>query len=68
MLNQVISIPSRQPTESAARAARHGVNTGLVEVDRVSIVFGKGRHAHKAVEETSIRVEPGALSPRRSSV
>ena len=36
-----------------------GIDKGLVEIDRVSIVFGKGRQAHKAVEETSIRVEPG---------
>ncbi len=59
MLSRVISIPAKPPAEAPARRTRHGVETGLVEVDRVSIVFGKGRHAHKAVEETSIRVEPG---------
>ena len=40
-------------------AARLGIDTGLVEIDRVSVVFGKGRQAHLAVEQTSIRVEPG---------
>jgi len=35
------------------------VDTGLIEIDRVTIIFGKGRKAHKAVEETSIRIEPG---------
>ena len=59
MLSRVISIPAKPPAEAPARRTRHGVETGLVEVDRVSIVFGKGRHAHKAVKETSIRVEPG---------
>ncbi len=38
---------------------RPEVEAGLVEIDRVSIVFGNGRKAHKAVEETSIRIEPG---------
>ncbi len=59
MLNRVVSMPAKAAPEFLARAARKGVHTGLVEIDRVSIVFGKGRQAHKAVEETSIRVEPG---------
>jgi sulfonate transport system ATP-binding protein len=59
MLNRVISLTTAHANDMAGRATRHGVNTGLVEVDRVSIVFGKGRNAHTAVEETSIRVEPG---------
>jgi len=59
VLSRVISLATSQPTDAASRALRHGVKTGLVEVDHVSIVFGKGRNAHKAVEETSIRVEPG---------
>jgi NitT/TauT family transport system ATP-binding protein len=59
VLNRVISLATAHGTDMASRATRHGVNTGLVEVDRVSIVFGKGRNAHTAVEETSIRVEPG---------
>ena len=62
MLNSVIAMPFK-----SAAAGRHGpraapshsVDTGLVEIDRVSIVFGKGQKAHKAVEETSIRIEPG---------
>lgn len=57
MLNRVISM-KRSPDATGYRP-RHGVDTGLVEIERVSIVFGKGRQAHKAVEETSIRVEPG---------
>ncbi len=59
MLNRVVSMPAKPPTDVAARSSRHGIDTGLVEVDRVSIVFGKGRQGFKAVEETSIRVEPG---------
>ncbi len=59
MLNRVVAIPAKAAPEFLGRAARKGVKTGLVEIDRVSIVFGNGRRAHKAVEETSIRVEPG---------
>jgi sulfonate transport system ATP-binding protein len=59
MLTSVVSMPA-QPAASAAKpAGRHSVDTGLVEIDRVTVVFGQGRKAHKAVEETSIRVEPG---------
>jgi NitT/TauT family transport system ATP-binding protein len=59
MLNRVVAMPAKAAPESFARGARKGAQTGLVEIDHVSIVFGKGRGAHKAVEETSIRVEPG---------
>jgi NitT/TauT family transport system ATP-binding protein len=59
MLSRVISIASKPSAEASSRKPRQGVETGLVEVDRVSIVFGKGRNAHKAVEETSIQVQPG---------
>jgi NitT/TauT family transport system ATP-binding protein len=59
MLNRVVAMPAKAAPESFARAARKGAQTGLVEINRVSIVFGKGPGAHKAVEETSIRVEPG---------
>jgi NitT/TauT family transport system ATP-binding protein len=38
---------------------RHSVDTGRVEIERVTIVFGKGHKAHKAVEETSISIQPG---------
>ena len=59
MLTSVISMPV-QPAASAAKpAGRHSVDTGLVEIDRVTVVFGKGQKAHTAVEETSIRIEPG---------
>jgi NitT/TauT family transport system ATP-binding protein len=59
VLSRVISFATSQTNDAAGRALRHGISTGLVEIDHVSIAFGKGRHAHKAVEETSIRVEPG---------
>jgi NitT/TauT family transport system ATP-binding protein len=63
VLSRVISLATSQSTDAPGRALRHGVKTGvktgLVEVDHVSIVFGKGPQAHKAVEETSIRIEPG---------
>jgi NitT/TauT family transport system ATP-binding protein len=45
--------------QGARPAPRHSVDTGLVEIDKVTIVFGKGAKAHKAIEETSIRIEPG---------
>ena len=38
---------------------RQSAELGLVEIDGVTVIFGKGRKAHKAIEETSIRVEPG---------
>jgi NitT/TauT family transport system ATP-binding protein len=61
MLNSVIAMPFKSAAgRHGPRAApTHSVDTGLVEIDRVSIVFGKGQKAHKAVEETSIRIEPG---------
>jgi NitT/TauT family transport system ATP-binding protein len=59
MLNRVVSMPAKPAAESSARSTRHAIDTGLVEVERVSIVFGKGKNAIKAVEETSIRIEPG---------
>ena len=58
MLTRVVSMPMKS-APAGSPAARMGIDKGLVEIDRVSIVFGKGRQAHKAVEETSIRVEPG---------
>jgi len=57
MLSGVQATPFTSPRPSPV--ARPGVDAGLVEIDRVTIVFGKGRKAHKAVEETSIRIEPG---------
>ena len=32
---------------------------GLIEIDQVSITFGTGPEAHKAVETTSLRIQPG---------
>jgi NitT/TauT family transport system ATP-binding protein len=59
MQSSVIAMQSKPAQETGRRGTRHAVDTGLVEIDRVSIVFGKGKQSHKAVEETSIRVEPG---------
>jgi NitT/TauT family transport system ATP-binding protein len=55
MLNSVVSMPVKHVIPTP----RHSVDTGLIEIDRVTIVFGKNAKAHKAIEETSIRVEPG---------
>jgi len=60
MLNSVISMPFRSAGHNGPRTApTHSVDTGLIEIDAVEIVFGKGEKAHKAVEKTSIRIEPG---------
>jgi NitT/TauT family transport system ATP-binding protein len=59
MLTSVVSMPVQPAATAAKPAERHSVDTGLVEIDRVTVVFGKGRKAHTAVEETIIRVEPG---------
>jgi NitT/TauT family transport system ATP-binding protein len=57
MLTSVEATPLAPPRTRTR--PRPQVAAGLVEIDRVTIVFGKGRKAHKAVEETSIRIEPG---------
>lgn len=59
MLSSVISMRGKTPENFPRHKPRPDVQTGLIEIDGVSIVFGKGRTAHKAVEETTIRVEPG---------
>jgi NitT/TauT family transport system ATP-binding protein len=59
VLTSVLSTPAKPGTESARRAGLTRSAAGLVEIDRLSIVFGTGEQAHTAVEETSIRVEPG---------
>ena len=59
MLSSVISMRGKTLEQSARHRAGPDVQTGLIEIDGVSIVFGKGRTAHKAVEKTTIRVEPG---------
>jgi len=59
MLTSVSARPLAAVRQPVRRARRHSVETGLVEIDRVTVIFGKGRKAHKAIEETSIRVKPG---------
>jgi NitT/TauT family transport system ATP-binding protein len=59
MLNSVISMRTKPAQAFAGQPAKRGIDTGLIEIDRVSIVFGAGRQAHRAIEETSIRIEPG---------
>jgi NitT/TauT family transport system ATP-binding protein len=59
MLSSVISMRGKTLEQGPRHRARPDVQTGLIEIDGVSIVFGKGRTAHKAVEKTTIRVEPG---------
>jgi sulfonate transport system ATP-binding protein len=55
MLNSVVSMP----VKPVIPTPRHRADSGLIEIERVTIVFGKNSKAHKAIEETSIRVEPG---------
>ncbi|MBU2531702.1 MAG: ABC transporter ATP-binding protein [Alphaproteobacteria bacterium] len=44
----------------ATKGPRHVRSTdGRVDIDRVSIVFGKGANQHVAVRETTITVDPG---------
>jgi NitT/TauT family transport system ATP-binding protein len=59
MFGSVIAMPIEPVPPRPRRAKRLGGDSGLVEIDRVTVVFGKGPKAHKAIEETSIRVEPG---------
>jgi NitT/TauT family transport system ATP-binding protein len=57
MLSGVVPRPLvslRPPPQNSRRP-----DAGLVEIDRVTVVFGKGRRAHKAIEETSIQIAPG---------
>jgi NitT/TauT family transport system ATP-binding protein len=59
MLSSVIPLREKSGGAALRHGARPGVENGLVEIDRVSVVFGQGRKAFQAVEETSIRIEPG---------
>jgi NitT/TauT family transport system ATP-binding protein len=59
VLSSVIPSPFASPRQPPRKAQRTSVDAGLVEIDRVTIIFGKRNKAHKAVEETSIRIEPG---------
>jgi NitT/TauT family transport system ATP-binding protein len=59
MLSSLVTAPTAPPQHRPTRPRQSNVDSGLIEIDHVTVVFGKGRKAHKAVEETSIRVEPG---------
>ena len=59
MLSSVVTAPIGSTRARRANTRRPNVDLGLIEIDRVTVTFGKGRKSHKAVEETSIRVEPG---------
>jgi NitT/TauT family transport system ATP-binding protein len=59
MLRSIADPPFTAVPPRPRQAQRSDSESGLVEIDRVSITFGKGRKEHKAIEETSIRVEPG---------
>jgi NitT/TauT family transport system ATP-binding protein len=50
-------LASLQMPQSEQR--RPEVKSGMVDIDRVSVIFGQGRKAHKAIEQISIRVKPG---------
>ena len=56
MLSSVVQMREKSATRDSGRL---DVKTGLIEIDRVAITFGHGRKAFRAVEETSIRIEPG---------
>ena len=59
MMSSVATAPFNAGRSPPRKARKSSVDTGLIEIDRVTVTFGKGRKAHKAIEETSIRVEPG---------
>ncbi|MGA8614575.1 MAG: ABC transporter ATP-binding protein [Xanthobacteraceae bacterium] len=59
MLSSVAVTPLASARPQPRNARRPGIESGLVEIDGVTVIFGKGGKAHKAIEETSIRVEPG---------
>ena len=53
---------NQMPTLSiaAAKSSKAGSQSrGLIEIDKVSVVFGKGDQGTTAVQETSLVVEPG---------
>jgi NitT/TauT family transport system ATP-binding protein len=57
MLNVAPAIVPSPERPSPPNAETSGA--GLVEIDRLTIAFGKGGKVHRAIEETSIRIEPG---------
>jgi NitT/TauT family transport system ATP-binding protein len=56
-LSNVISTPLMSLRQQPPDVRRP--DAGLIEIDRVTVIFGKGRKAQKAIEKTSIRIEPG---------
>lgn len=57
MLSSVVTVPFKSVPPRATPGPK--VDSGLIEIDEVTVIFGKGPKAHKAIEQTSIRVEPG---------
>jgi NitT/TauT family transport system ATP-binding protein len=57
--SSVVTAPIAMARPRPAHSLHPSVDSGLIEIDHVTIVFGKGDKAHMAVEETSIRIEPG---------
>jgi NitT/TauT family transport system ATP-binding protein len=57
--SNVVTVPAATSRPWPTPSRPSSVDSGLIEIDHVSVVFGKGPKAHKAVEETSIRIEPG---------
>jgi NitT/TauT family transport system ATP-binding protein len=57
--SSVVTTPIAMARPRPAHSLHPSVDSGLIEIDHVTIVFGKGDKAHMAVEETSIRIEPG---------
>jgi NitT/TauT family transport system ATP-binding protein len=55
----VVTAPISTGRLRAPRSQQPSVDSGRIEIDHVTIVFGKGHKGHKAVEETSILIEPG---------
>jgi len=52
--------PHLAPVRPQADDAHGGkIGTGLVDIDQMAVIFGTGQKAHRAIEETSIRIEPG---------
>jgi NitT/TauT family transport system ATP-binding protein len=57
--SSVVTAPIATTRLRAPRSQQPSVDSGRIEIDRVTIVFGRGHKGHKAVEETSIGIEPG---------
>ena len=59
MLSSLAIRPFAPQRRRPRNTRRPDVDSGLVEIDRVTVTFGAGRNAHQAIKETSIGVEPG---------